>query len=120
MELFFGRDNMLRVEIEPEIRDGANKGFIGSRAEQKIAHAYVFENLHKTPVTLQVLESSPVAQHEDIRVQSQFTPKPTQEAWHKQPGVMAWQLPLEAGKSLRITADYVISYPKDAVVNGLR
>jgi uncharacterized protein (TIGR02231 family) len=120
LELFFGRDEMLRVQVEPEQRDAANKGFIGGRSEQKIGHAYVLENLHKKAVTVQVLESSPVAQHEEIRVQSQFSPKPALEAWHKQPGIIAWQLPLEAGKSLRLTADYVISYPKDAIVNGLR
>ncbi|WP_295758428.1 DUF4139 domain-containing protein [Undibacterium sp.] len=120
MELFFGRDEMVRVQTEPEQRDAANKGFIGSRAEQKIGHAYVLENLHKKAITLQVLESSPVARHEDIRVQTQFSPKPAQDTWHKQPGIIAWQLPLEAGKSLRLTADYVISYPKDAIVNGLR
>lgn len=120
LELFFGRDDMLRVQVEPEQRDAANKGFIGSRAEQKIGHAYVIENLHKKAVTLQVLESSPVARHEDIHVQTQFSPKPAQEAWHKQPGIVAWQLPLDAGKSLRLTADYVISYPKEAIVNGLR
>lgn len=120
LELFFGRDEMMRVQAEPEQRDAANKGFIGSRAEQKIGHAYLIENLHKKAVTLQVLESSPVARHEDIHVQTQFSPKPALEAWHKQAGIIAWQLPLEAGKSVRLTADYVISYPKDAVVNGMR
>ncbi|MFZ6747905.1 DUF4139 domain-containing protein [Undibacterium sp. Ren11W] len=120
LELFFGRDEMVRVQLEPEQRDAANKGFIGSRAEQKIGHAYLIENLHKKAIALQVLESSPVARHEDIHVQTQFSPKPAQDAWHKQPGIVAWQLPLEPGKTLRLTADYVISYPKDAIVNGLR
>ncbi|MCX7221180.1 MAG: DUF4139 domain-containing protein [Burkholderiales bacterium] len=108
------------MQTEPEQRDAANKGFIGSRAEQKIGHAYVLENLHKKAITLQVLESSPVARHEDIRVQTQFSPKPAQDTWHKQPGIIAWQLPLEPGKTVRLSADYVISYPKDAIVNGLR
>jgi uncharacterized protein (TIGR02231 family) len=120
LELFFGRDEMLRVQIEPEQRDAASSGFIGARAERRIAHAYLFENLHKTPLTLQVLEAAPTAQHQDIRVQTQFAPKPTLDAWRKQPGLVAWQLPLAAGQSQRITADYVISYPKDARISGLR
>lgn len=120
MELFFGRDDLVRVQTEPEQRDGANKGFIGSRAEQKFQRAYVLENLHQTPVTVQLLETSPVARHADIQVQSQFNPKPTQENWHKQAGVVAWQLPLAAGKTIRIAAEYLISYPKDAVVSGMR
>jgi uncharacterized protein (TIGR02231 family) len=120
LELFFGRDEMLRVSVEPEQRGAANAGFIGARAEQKIGRAFVLENLHKKPLLLQVLEASPVARHEDIRVQAVFTPKPSLESWKKQPGVVAWELPLEAGQSLRITADYAVSYPKDARLGGLR
>ncbi|MEJ6005967.1 DUF4139 domain-containing protein [Paucibacter sp. AS339] len=119
-EMFFGRDDMLRVRVEPEQRGGANAGFIGGRTEQKIGHAYVLENLHKNSVMLQVLEASPAARHEDIRVQTQFSPKPSQLSWKKQPGLVLWQQPLDAGQSLRITADYLISYPKDARVSGLR
>ncbi|MFY7867152.1 DUF4139 domain-containing protein [Roseateles sp.] len=119
-EMFFGRDDRVRVRVEPEQRGGANAGFIGGRVEQKIGHAYVLENLHKNTITLQVLEASPAARHEDIRVQTQFNPKPSQLNWKKQPGLVMWQQPLDAGQSLRITADYLISYPKDARVGGLR
>lgn len=120
LDIFFGRDNMVRVEVEPELRDDANKGFINSRIEKKFTHAYVIENNHKTAVTLQVLEASPVARHEDIKVDAKFTPEATQSSWNKQPGIIAWQLPLEAGKKLKLRADYTISYPKDAMVDGLR
>ncbi len=120
LELFFGRDEMVRVKVEPEQRGGANAGFIGSRAEQKIARAFVLENLHKSAVQMQVLEASPVARHEDIRVQTVFSPKPSEQAWKQQPGVVAWELPLAAGQSLRITAEYLISYPKDARIGGMR
>jgi len=120
LELFFGRDNLVRVEVEPEQRDDANKGFINSRIEKKYTHGYVIENNHKTAVTLQVLEASPVARHEDIRVDSKFTPEATQTSWNKQRGIIAWQLPLEAGKKLKLRADYAISYPKDAMVDGMR
>ncbi|WP_310383615.1 DUF4139 domain-containing protein [Roseateles sp.] len=120
LALFFGRDEMLRVKVEPEQRGGANTGFIGARAEQKIGRAFVLENLHKKAVQLQVLEASPVARHEDIRVQAVFSPTPSFDAWKKEPGVVAWELSLEPGKSVRITADYVVSYPKDARIGGLR
>lgn len=120
LELFFGRDEMVRVKAEPEQRGGANAGFIGARAEQRIARAFVLENLHQTAVQLQVLEAAPVARHEDIRVQTVFNPKPSAESWKQQPGVVAWELPLAAGQLLRITAEYLISYPKDARVGGLR
>lgn len=120
LDLFFGRDELVRVSVEPEQRNAGNSGFIGARAEQKIGRVYKIENLHQRAFAVQVLETAPVARHEDIRVQAQFDPKPSQEAWRKQPGVMAWDFSLPAGASQRIGADYLISYPKDARISGMR
>lgn len=121
LELPFGRDDAVRVQIEPEQRNAGNTGFIGARAETRYGRAYVVENRHTTgSVTLQVIEAAPVAQHEDIKVQTQFSPQPATQAWRKQPGLVLWELPLAAGQSQRFTADYVISAPKEAQVTGLR
>lgn len=121
LELPFGRDDALRVQVEPEQRNAGNTGFIGARAEHRYARAYVVENRHTAgSVTLQVVEAAPVAQHEDIKVQAQFKPAPTTQAWRQQPGLVLWQLPLAAGASQRFSADYLISAPKEAQVSGLR
>lgn len=121
LELPFGRDEALRVQIEPEQRNAANTGFIGARAEHRYGRGYVVENRHMAgAVTLQLVEAAPVAQHEDIKVQSQFNPAPTTQAWRKQPGLVLWELALPAGQSQRFTADHVISAPKDATLTGLR
>ncbi|MBV8037452.1 DUF4139 domain-containing protein [Roseateles sp.] len=121
LELPFGRDDAVRVQIEPEQRNAANTGFIGTRAEHRYGRGYVVENRHSTgAVTLQLVEASPVSQHEDIKVQAQFSPTPTTQAWRKQPGLVLWEQPLAAGQSQRFTADYVISAPKEAQVTGLR
>ena len=120
LELPFGRDEGVRVQVEPERRNAANTGFIGPRAEHKYSRAWVVEDLHATTVTLQLVEAAPVSQHEDIKVQAQFSPAPTTQSWRKQPGLVMWELPLAAGQSQRFTADYVISAPKEAQVTGLR
>lgn len=120
LELFFGRDEALRVQVEPEQRNAGDKGFIGTRIERKYGRAYVIENRHTTPVTVQLIEPGPTSRHEDIKVTSQFAPAPMPEAWRKQPGMVWWQQVLDAGKSQRFTAEYVISAPKEAVVSGLR
>lgn len=120
LELPFGRDDAVRVQVEPEQRNAGNTGFIGTRAEHRYGRAWVVENRHTSPVTLQFVEAAPVSQHEDIKVQAQFSPAPTTQAWRKQPGLVLWELPLAAGASQRFTADYVISAPKEAVVTGLR
>ena len=120
LDLFFGRDELLRVTVEPEQRNAGAAGFIGSRAEQKISHSYRIENTHPRRAAVEVLEPSPVARHEDIRVQAQFDPKPAETAWRKQPGVVAWTFTLEPGQTQKLRADYEISYPKDARLGGMR
>jgi len=120
LDLFFGRDELVRVSVEPEQRNAGNTGFIGTRAEQTIGRVYRIENLHKRVFAVQVLETAPVARHEDIKVETKFDPKPASEAWRKQPGINAWELSLPAGASQRFSADYVISYPKDGRISGMR
>lgn len=120
LDLFFGRDPLVAVKLDPEQRNAANAGFIGSRAEQKFGRVYRVENQHRRAFTVQLLESAPVARHDDIKVEAKFDPKPVDEAWRKQPGVIAWEATLAPGAAQRFVADYVISYPKDARVGGLR
>ncbi len=120
LDLFFGRDDLLRVTVEPEQRNAGAAGFIGSRAEQKISHVYRVENLHQSRIDVEVLEPSPVARHEDIRVLSQFAPQPTDTAWRQQPGVVAWRFTLQPAQVQKLSAGYEISYPKDARVGGMR
>ncbi|RZL30299.1 MAG: mucoidy inhibitor MuiA family protein, partial [Rubrivivax sp.] len=120
LELPFGRDELVRVQAEPEQRNAGSTGFIGTRAERRYTRAWVVENRHKSAVTLQLIEAAPVSQHEDIKVQATFSPVPTTQAWRKQPGLVLWELPLAAGQSQRFTAEYVISAPKEAQVTGLR
>ncbi|WP_295980904.1 DUF4139 domain-containing protein [uncultured Variovorax sp.] len=114
MTLSFGRDELVRVQAEPERDNQGTGGFAGSRAERKVQRAYVVENRHRTPITVQVLEAAPVSVDEKVRVASEFSPQPAELAWNRQPGLAMWQLDLAAGQTARMTADYTIGYPKDA------
>lgn len=120
LDLYFGRDELMRVSAEPEGRNAGSAGFIGSRAEQQRRHVYRVENLHQRRFAVQVLESTPVARHEDIKVQAKFEPKPATEGWRKQPGVLAWEFELAPAQSQTLSAEYLISYPKDARIGGMR
>ncbi|HEX7865065.1 MAG TPA: DUF4139 domain-containing protein [Variovorax sp.] len=114
LTLSFGRDELVRVQAEPERDNQGTGGFAGSRAERKVQRAYVVENRHRTPIAVQVLEAAPVSVDEKVRVASEFSPQPAELAWNKQPGLTMWQLDLAAGQTARVTADYTIGYPKDA------
>jgi uncharacterized protein (TIGR02231 family) len=114
LTLSFGRDELVRVQAEPERDNQGTGGFASSRAERKVQRAYVVENRHRTPIAVQVLEAAPVSVNEQVRVAAQFSPQPGELAWNKQPGLAMWSFDLDAGKTARVAADYTISYPKDA------
>ena len=114
LTLSFGRDELVRVQAEPERDNQGTGGFAGTRAERKVQRAYVVENRHRTPIAVQVLEAAPVSVNEQVRVATQFSPQPGELAWNRQPGLAMWSFDLDAGKTARVAADYTISYPKDA------
>ncbi|MFC5474545.1 DUF4139 domain-containing protein [Paraherbaspirillum soli] len=112
--LSFGRDELVRVQVEPERDNQGTAGFAGMRAERKLQRGYLVENRHRTPIAVQVLEAAPVAVDEQVRITAQFAPQPTERDWNKQPGMMLWSQDLAAGQTTHVGADYTISYPKDA------
>lgn len=114
LSLPFGLDELTVVRVEPEQDQRGSAGFVGSRAERTVARAYTIENRHRTPIQLQVLEAAPVSVDEKVEVETRFDPKPETNAWNEQPGVALWSQSLAAGQTARFTANYVISYPKDA------
>ncbi|MEJ8845939.1 DUF4139 domain-containing protein [Variovorax rhizosphaerae] len=114
LTLSFGRDELVRVQAEPERDNQGTGGFVGLRAERKLQRGYVVENRHRTPIAVQVLEAAPVSVNEAVQVSAAFQPKPAEREWNKQPGMTLWSFDLAAGESARVAADYTISYPKDA------
>ncbi|MBH9551685.1 DUF4139 domain-containing protein [Inhella gelatinilytica] len=115
---FFGPEDRVRVRIEPERRDAGEKGFIGSRRVATLGRAWVLENLAGKPLDVQLVEASPHPQHQDIEVQRQFNPPPTELRWRELDGVVLWRATLAPKQSQRFTADYQISAPKDLRVTG--
>ncbi len=111
--LSFGRDELVTVRAEPAQDLTGSTGFTGSRTERKTRRAYSVENRHKTGITLQVLHAAPVSRNEKIEVESRYQPQPTDTAWNRTPGTVAWQQPLAAGATAQFSAEHTIRYPKD-------
>lgn len=111
--LSFGRDELITVRAEPVQDLTGTTGFTGSRTERKTRRAYSVENRHKTGITLQVLHAAPVSRNEKIEVESRYQPQPTDMAWNRSPGTVAWQQPLAAGATAQFSAEHTIRYPKD-------
>ncbi len=115
--LAFGRDELVRVQVNPAQQRNSSAGFIGNRTERRISRVYEVENRHVSAIELRVLEASPVSKDEQITVTRQFTPAPQAGDWLDQPGIVAWTQSVAPGQTARFGADYTISYPKDLSVS---
>lgn len=113
VDLPFGRDERVTVTQEPERATSATSGFTGSRQDRKISRAYVIDSRHTSPITLEVLEASPTAADDQVRIERQFSPQPSHMEWRKKPGVVAWRQTLAPQTPWRLQADYLISVPKE-------
>ena len=120
VELPFGKDEKILVSVTPTRKDAEDKGFTGSRQQQTLKHAYRITNQHQQPRVIQVLEATPVALHQDIKVEKQITPAFTETDWNKQAGVSVWKFTLAPGQSSDLSASYQISFPKEPGITGLR
>ncbi|MEX8494077.1 DUF4139 domain-containing protein [Sphaerotilus sp.] len=112
----FGRDEQVRVQNLPVTAQTVSAGFIGTRTERRVGRLYEIENRRRTPVTLEVLESTPVSTDEKITVTRQFIPAPQPGDWQDQPGVVAWTQMLAPGQKARFSAEYLIGHAKDLQV----
>lgn len=119
ISLAFGRDESLRVRVDPQQTQSATAGFIGNRQEREWRRAYTIENLRNTSANIEVLEATPVGTDADIKVEQKFSPQPTQKDWKSKRGVVAWIDTLLPGKSVKLSAEYKVTYPKDARIGGL-
>lgn len=115
----FGRDDRIQVSTNRTKNRSGSAGLLGGRAERQVADLYTITSRHKVPVELLVLEATPVAVSDQIKVDAQFSPQPKIRDWEDKRGVVAWQQPLAPGETLKLVADYTITYPKDAPIVGL-
>jgi uncharacterized protein (TIGR02231 family) len=116
----FGRDELLKVKVAAVDGMSGSKGLFNGRNARNTADVFTLVNRHKTPMEVVVIEASPVATAEEIKVQAVFEPQPSVTAWEQKRGVVAWKKKLAAGETATFSAAYSIDYPKEGVLIGLK
>jgi uncharacterized protein (TIGR02231 family) len=119
LELSFGRDELLRVTVDPIKSDSAEAGFFGKRNQKHISDLITLRSAHTAPIDVRLVESSPESIDENVTVRKTFDPKPAIESWEQKRGVVAWERSLKPGEAAKFSVDYVIEFPKDGSVTGL-
>jgi len=114
----FGRDDLLKVSLDPVAGMSGSKGLFGGKSSKHTADVFTLINLHRAPVEVLVLEATPVAASEEIKIQASFQPRPNVESWEQKRGVVAWKKSLAANETARINVEYQIDYPKEGMLIG--
>ena len=115
----FGRDDLVSVKVDRTNQQAGKGGLISSHLEKHVADTFTISSAHKMPVNVLVLESSPISNSQDVKVESKFLPQPTINNWQERRGVVGWESQLAANGQIKISTDYLVSYPKDGQTDNL-
>jgi uncharacterized protein (TIGR02231 family) len=121
LELPFGRDDLVRVQVK-RTRDLRQAPGINSAYRERgreVEDLFSIQSLHATPIELLVLDAAPVAGHSDIGAQTEFAPQPTLKEWDHRQGVAGWEKTLGPRESFVVQAHTTIRFPKDRELVGL-
>jgi uncharacterized protein (TIGR02231 family) len=119
-EFAFGRDELLKVKVAAVDNMSGSKGLFNGRGARNTADVFTLVNRHKVPMDVVVIEASPVATAEEIKVQATFAPQPSVTSWEQRRGVVAWKQKLAAGETAKFSVSYSIDFPKEGVMIGLK
>jgi uncharacterized protein (TIGR02231 family) len=117
--LAFGRDPLVRVEVEDRDRKSGQTGFFNGASQRRIAQTYVVTSTHRQPIDVLVLEPTPVSESDKVTVKAALRPEPDVRDWERRRGVVGWTRTLKPNETARFDVDYVIDYPKEGYVQGL-
>ncbi|TFZ00068.1 DUF4139 domain-containing protein [Ramlibacter humi] len=117
--LSFGRDELLQVRLSPVKGDSGSTGLFDKRNVRRISDRITLRSSHATPVEVLVLEAAPVSTSDEVKVQTVFSPQPTQDTWEQRRGVVAWVRMLAPQETAAIDVAYELEYPKEGSVTGL-
>ena len=109
----FGRDDLVRVKVDRTNQQAGTGGMLSSHLEKHVADTFIISSAHKKPVDVLVLESSPISNSQEVKVESRFQPQPTITNWQDRRGVVGWESQLPASGQIKISTDYLVSYPKE-------
>lgn len=118
--LSFGRDPLVRVKVEQRDGRSGQAGIFNRANEKRIADSFVVTSFHRQPIDVLVLEATPVSQSEQVKVKLALDPQPDIKDWEQRRGLVGWERTLKPNETARFSVDYLIEYPKDGQVQGLR
>lgn len=123
-DLYLGIDEGLKIEKELEKEKEEEKGLIGKTKVISYKYKITAENYKDKAQELIIKDRVPVSQNEDIIVKiGKFSVPPVEDPEKKkefeEKGLVEWQISLEPKEKKEIIYSFIVSYPRDMMVEGL-
>jgi uncharacterized protein (TIGR02231 family) len=115
-EIGFGPIDGLRLSRDVLDQSEGGRGLI-SRSNQQVQKVEIeIENLTDQTWPLQVWDSVPYSQQEDLQITWSATPRPTKEDLDKRRGILAWDLKMAPGENRKIRLETTLSWPDGMIL----
>lgn len=116
LRLGFGPIDGIRLtRIVPEKTEG-DRGVISKSNEAKETAILKIENLTTENWALRVLDQVPYSEQKDLVIRHTSTPPATETDVEGARGILAWEMPLTAGKVQEIRLETTLSWPSGQVL----
>jgi len=116
----FGPDPLVRVAVENRNEKSGQAGFFKRDNQRRIADSFTVTSFHRQPIDILVLEATPVSESDKVAVKVALSPEPGIKEWEHRRGLVGWEKTLKPNETARFDVDYVIDYPQEGYVQGLR
>lgn len=116
----FGPDPLVRVAVENRNEKSGQAGFFKRDNQRRISDSFVVTSFHRQPIDILVLEATPVSESDKVAVKVALHPEPSVNEWEHRRGLVGWEKTLKPNETARFDVDYVIDYPQEGYVQGLR
>lgn len=115
-EIGFGPIDGLRISRDVLDQSEGGRGLI-SRSNQQVQKVEIeIENLTDQVWPLQIRDSVPYSQQEELQITWSATPRPSEENLDKRRGILAWELEVKPGESRKIWLETTLSWPEGMIL----
>lgn len=114
IEASFGVDDNIEIEYELTDEERSTEGLLSKSTRETRNYRIVVTNRHNRPARVTLFDQLPVSRDERIEVSlADGSTPPDRRDIEDRPGIVAWDLDLDAGQRREIEFGYSVRYPQD-------
>ena len=117
-ELGFGQDDNVRVKYAVTDEKRGESGIISTSKTEAKSFKITVKSLHERPIQVRVIDQFPVAQNQDIKVETNSKVPPTGKDPDDKRGVVYWDASLAPDEERSFDFGYRITWPSAKQITG--